>query len=145
MARLAPEWAARLSRADQALRRLGSIRKRCPTLDRYLRDADARDVVERNFQIVVQALIDVSTELIERNRWGRPANAVKAVGEIVQRGLLPRRCRIPLRSMIRLRNVLVHEYATIDSAKVYGALKRGPPVLSAALSQLGRALARISP
>ncbi len=57
---------------------LADYRKRFGALTAYATDPRAHDVVERNVQVAVQALIDLADALVARRRWGRPLTAVVA-------------------------------------------------------------------
>lgn len=131
--------AARLARGEESVSVLQEYARRFTTLDPYQADARARDVVERNVQIAVQALIDLGDDLISLRGWGRPATAPAAFSVLAQRGVLSRSLADSLRRWIRLRNVLVHEYATIDSRRVHQALRTRLRFLRSGLLALARA------
>lgn len=83
------------------------------TLEQYRGDALLRSAIERQFEIVGEAL----------NQLARVAPATAA--------------RIPdLRRIVDFRNVLAHAYAVIDDALVWDAVQKNIPALHDALVQL---------
>lgn len=117
------EWAARLSRAEQALRKLERIRRSHPTARSYREDSDSVDIAERNIQVVVEVVIDLANYLISLKAWPRAASATAAVKILAERRALAPRVATSVVSWVKTRNVIVHEYASIDSAKVHRALR----------------------
>jgi uncharacterized protein YutE (UPF0331/DUF86 family) len=94
------------------------------TYDAYVDDARLRRAVERSLQVSVEIMLDVARRLIALKSLRFPTDnqdafQVLAEGKIVPPELLP-----TLQEMARFRNLLVHEYAKIDDARVYGILKR---------------------
>jgi len=136
---LRADLAARLARGEESLSVLQEYARKFTTLGLYQADGRARDVVERNVQIAVQSIVDLGDDLIARRGWGRPATAPAAIAVLAQRGVLPRPLADSLRRWIHLRNVLVHEYASIDSRRVLQALRNRLRFLRSGLLALARA------
>ena len=76
------------------------------SLEEYLEDAFLRSAVERQLQIIGEALAQLSR---------RDPDTAKSIPE------LPR--------VIAFRNILVHRYADIDSELIWGILKTSLPAL----------------
>ena len=83
-----------------------------------------RKAVERSLQVAVEACLDIGRRLIALEGFHYPENnqdvfRVLAQEEVVSADLLP-----TLLEMTRFRNLIVHDYARIDDARVYGILKK---------------------
>jgi uncharacterized protein YutE (UPF0331/DUF86 family) len=71
----------------------------------------------------IEALVDTAQHLCASEGWGPPADngdAVRLLGAhgVVEQGLAPR-----LRRAVGFRNILVHEYVTVDDAVVLARLE----------------------
>jgi len=136
---LRADLAARLARGEQSISVLGEYARSHSALSTYQSDARARDVVERNVQIAVQSIVDLGDDLIASRGWGRPVSAPAAMDILADRGVLDRPLALSLRRWIRLRNVLVHEYASIDARRVHQAVRLRLRFLRSGLVHLARA------
>lgn len=90
----------------------------------YLDNVRLRRAVERSLQVSVEACLDIGRRIIAQERFRYPednADVFRVLHEenIVSAQLLP-----ALLEMARFRNLIVHNYARIDDARVYGILKR---------------------
>lgn len=132
------ERAAKLARAEAALFVLREYRARFPTHAAYEADPRAQDIVERNVQVVVQCVIDLADALVTEMKWGRPTTAGEAVELLVRHRALPRSLGTSLQRWIRLRNVVVHEYAAIDNTRVHRAVRDRLKELRRGLTRLAR-------
>jgi len=77
-----------------------------------------RKFVERTFHTAIEACLDIGSHLISREGFRYPEDN-KDIFQVLYGDLLPR-----LINMAGFRNVLVHNYADLDNAIVYGALKK---------------------
>ncbi len=83
-----------------------------------------RRAVERTLQIAIEMCLDIGRRLIALEGFRYPEDnqdvfRVLAEERVVSTDLLP-----TLREMARFRNLIVHDYARIDDARVYGILKK---------------------
>jgi len=122
MGSLAPDLLARLVRLEEALRVLGRLASQASTLEAYRQDDALRDRVERNFQVAIEAIIDVANSLIARRRLRVPSQSGEAFDVLAEAGFLDARNALELRRWVGFRNVLVHEYAGVDHEIVFRAL-----------------------
>jgi len=73
---------------------------------------------EHTLQIAIQAAIDVAAHIVSDNALGDPASNHALFHLLAQHGWLPAE-QVPLLSrMVGFRNVIVHEYETVDVALV---------------------------
>lgn len=99
-------------------------RDRVRTFEAYVDNTRLRKAVERSLQVAVEACLDVGRRLIALEGFRYPESnrdVFQVLGEesVVSQELLP-----ALLDMARFRNLIVHDYARIDDAKVYAILKK---------------------
>lgn len=93
------------------------------TFQEYLNDTRLRKAVERSLQVSMEICLDIGRRLIALEGFRYPDDnqsvfAILAEERIVSANLLP-----ALLDMARFRNLVVHDYARIDDAKVYAILR----------------------
>jgi len=93
------------------------------TFQEYLNDTRLRKAVERSLQVSMEICLDIGRRLIALEGFRYPDDnqsvfAILAEERIVSANLLP-----ALLDMTRFRNLVVHDYARIDDAKVYAILR----------------------
>ena len=99
-------------------------RDRVRSFKEYVDNIRLRRAVERSLQVAAEACLDIGRRLIALEGFRYPQDnqdvfRVLAEERVVSQELLP-----ALLDMVRFRNLVVHDYARIDDAKVYGILKR---------------------
>lgn len=99
-----------------------------PLRDRPRSDFDAdpylRDIVERNLEIAAQCCIDICHRIISLERAPKPADyrgSIICMGEL---GVLDAGFARRLAPLAGFRNILVHEYMSINWDEVYESLNR---------------------
>ncbi len=108
----------RWRRAEEALLKLEAIRARGVTESQYTQDSDLRDIVERNFQVAIEAAIDLANELIAARRWRTPSTAREAFAIVAENKAIDARAAASLGGWAGFRNVLVHSYAAVTPSRV---------------------------
>jgi uncharacterized protein YutE (UPF0331/DUF86 family) len=115
--------AMRLRKLDSYLRTLRQMQ--AVPLDEYLSDDNIQTIVERKLQLAIQACMDIASYLIGQlglTAPDEPHNVFAVLGQedVISRGLSNR-----MVSMVRFRNILVHDYLEIDSTIVHRNLTGG--------------------
>ena len=87
------------------------------SLETFCEDWTQQAIAERALQIAVEILIDVSERILAIENAGPAATAGEALASLVHLGVL--KDVQPYREMVKFRNLLVHQYAEIDSRIVY--------------------------
>ena len=82
-----------------------------------------RKAVERSLQVAVEACLDIGRRLIVLEGFRYPDNN-QDVFRVLAEGVVPADLLPTLLEMARFRNLIVHDYARIDDAKVYSILKK---------------------
>ncbi len=103
---------------------LKSERDRVRTFKEYVDNIRLRRAVERSLHVAIEACLDIGRRLIALEGFRYPEDnkdvfQVLREEDVVPEGLLP-----ALLDMARFRNLIVHDYARIDDAKVYAILKK---------------------
>jgi uncharacterized protein YutE (UPF0331/DUF86 family) len=116
------------------------ILERLRTLDDYVRlleqyrDWDARQLTEdrityggvlHHLQLSAQIVLDVSAHLNAELGLGHATDYREAVRSLGKHGVLPADFARRIAALSGFRNVLVHEYLTVDPLKVEKVLKDG--------------------
>lgn len=112
----------RLDELSERLARLEPLRDR-PRQD-FEQDPYLRDIVERNLEISAQSCIDICHRIIALDNARKPANYYEAILIMGELGVLPIDFSKHLAPIAGFRNILVHEYVSVDWDLVYENLRR---------------------
>jgi uncharacterized protein YutE (UPF0331/DUF86 family) len=82
-----------------------------------------RDIVERNLEIAAQCCIDISNRIISLEKAQKPKDYHEAIIRMGELGVLPSDFARGLAPIAGFRNILVHEYLSVDWDEVYKQLK----------------------
>jgi uncharacterized protein YutE (UPF0331/DUF86 family) len=104
-------------------------------LDAYLADEDARSLAERHFQVAAQCLLDMANHIIAEDGLGSPDDAEGLLTCLARAGAIPPELYERTQGLAGFRNILVHDYLTVDHHIVHQLLGRLTD-----LSDLARAL-----
>ncbi len=107
----------RLDRCLQGLRAIGAT-----PLPRFVADEALRDRAERNLQVAIQSVLDVSSHLVAGLGWGDPGSYEEAIVLAGRKLGLDEVFLAEFRKNAGLRNVLAHDYLLVDPARVHAAL-----------------------
>lgn len=112
---------AKLSRLQQYVRYLEELRR----LDfkELISDFKAAGAVERYLQLSIECMIDIGNEIISSLQLQRPEKYRDIPYILANSGIIPREFADIMASMIGLRNLLVHDYASINHRLVYEFLQ----------------------
>lgn len=92
--------------------------------DEYAERTELKDVVERRFETMTQACIDIGRLVLTDLNAPQPESNAEAIRELARRGVLSDGTADLMANACRFRNVLAHEYGrVIDDGMVYDALQ----------------------
>lgn len=111
----------RLERLKSCLLKLDPLKVK--PLPEFLRDGYLQDIVERNLEVAAQACIDIASRIISTEQLEKPVDSYGAILRLGEAGILPLEFAQHLAPLAGFRNVLVHEYVSIDWNEVYKALQ----------------------
>jgi len=83
-----------------------------------------RKAVERSLQVAVEACLDIGRRIIALEGFRYPENNQDVFQVLREEKVVPVDLLPTLREMARFRNLIVHDYARIDDARVYGILEK---------------------
>lgn len=107
----------RIKKVYNCVQRLERYRKL--SLEQYIENRDAQDIVERNFQVAIQACMDMANYIVARKRLPVPENEGNVFTILGEHGVISRELATRIRGMVGFRNVLVHDYLKIDAPTVH--------------------------
>ena len=93
--------------------------------ERFLSDENIHLKAERCLQLAIQALLDVGTHIIADQGLNRPGGYEDVVPELGAAGILPAGLVERLSGIAGLRNILVHDYLTVDHGRMFDDLTTG--------------------
>ena len=97
--------------------------------ERFVGDKKLRRYVERTLQLAIECCLDIGNHIISAKGLREPQDNRDVFRVLAEAGYLPGDLLPACERMAGFRNVLVHEYARIDPAIVFAALKRRVPDL----------------
>lgn len=106
----------KLALMDQHLMRLeGHVRN--ISREQFVQDWAVRAISERAIQVCVEIMIDIAERIIALAGAGPVATATEAIERLVQMNIL--KTVEPYRSMVRMRNLIVHGYDEVNPEMLY--------------------------
>jgi uncharacterized protein YutE (UPF0331/DUF86 family) len=107
----------RLDELSERLARLEPLRDK--PLQEFDQDVYPRDIVERNLEIAAQSCLDVSHRIIAMENARKPTDYYEAILIMGELGVLLADFTRRLAPIAGFRNILVHEYLSVDWKLVY--------------------------
>jgi uncharacterized protein YutE (UPF0331/DUF86 family) len=99
-------------------------RDRVRSFREYVENVRLKKAVERSLQVAVGACLDIGRRLIALEGFRYPEDNKDVFQVLYEEGVVPEDLLPALVEMARFRNLIVHDYARVDDAKVYGILKK---------------------
>jgi uncharacterized protein YutE (UPF0331/DUF86 family) len=111
----------RLNELSERLNRLKALSTK--SRNDFDEDNLLRDIVERNFEIAVQCCIDISHRIIVLEKARKPVDYYETISLMGELGVLPVDFARRLAPIAGFRNILAHEYLSVDWDRVYAHLR----------------------
>lgn len=83
-----------------------------------------QDIIERNFQVLAQAVIDIANRIISLENLEKPRDYHEAILRLGQGGIVPVDFARKLAPLAGFRNILVHDYLDLNWDEVYANLEK---------------------
>lgn len=90
----------------------------------YQENRRLRKAVERSLQVAVEACLDIGRRIISREGFRYPDTNRDVFRVLAEEGVVSNDLLPTLLDMVGFRNLVVHDYARIDDASVYGILRK---------------------
>lgn len=116
--------AERLKRLAEYVDELQEYRRKATSFQVYQENTMLRRAVERTLQIAVESCLDIGRRLIALEGFRFPEDNKDVFQVLAEEGVVPQELLPALLDMARFRNIVVHNYAKLDDARVYGILKK---------------------
>lgn len=113
-----------LAKVDQLEAYLGELAQIMPASFSEYMKIEKRRSCERLLQLSIECAIDICKQFVSGLRLGLPSEENDLFEKLLQRGILSEEMVGTLKTMRGFRNILVHEYATVDNQLVYEVLTR---------------------
>lgn len=91
--------------------------------EEFLDDDMIQDVIEYNLFISINMMIDIATHIVVDNNMGTPETLGEAFDILNKKQYLSDERTKIYRNMVGLRNILSHEYVSIDKKIIFNILK----------------------
>lgn len=111
----------RLDELSERLARLKPLQVK--SRDEFSEDAYLRDIVERNLEVAAQCCIDLSHRIIAIEQAVKPRDYYEAILQMGELGVVPVSFARQLAPIAGFRNILIHEYLTVDWDEVFDHLQ----------------------
>lgn len=98
--------------------------KNC-TLKQIKADYDLRWVIERGLQLAIQNVLDISSHILVDIGANGLEDYTSVIDQMGAKKIIPEAFAKKIRGMAGLRNVLVHDYVSIDTVKLHYHVKNG--------------------
>ncbi|SFD31941.1 type VII toxin-antitoxin system HepT family RNase toxin [Clostridium uliginosum] len=95
--------------------------KKLSTLDKdaFIDDFTKVDSAKYLLQVSIEAMLDISSHLIARNRWGRPKDNKDHFQILFDNGIIFEKDVLIYFNMAKFRNRIVHMYFNISDEMIY--------------------------
>ena len=110
------------------------------SLDQYLADSEKRRAAERLLQLVVESATDAARMLMLGKGYNPGPSHVACFENMRKRHLLSRHLADRLIEYVSLRNVVVHDYLTLNDETVYNQVREAGGVFADFLGQMREAI-----
>jgi uncharacterized protein YutE (UPF0331/DUF86 family) len=112
----------RLDELSERLTRLKPLANR--ERSEFDQDPYLRDIVERNLEVASQCVIDICHRLISLEKGRKPGDYYEAILLMGELNILPSEFARNLAPIAGFRNILVHQYISVNWDIVYRNLKQ---------------------
>lgn len=128
--------------------KISSVKKYLKILERYTNykkeeiesNIDLRGAVERYLYLVIQSTIDLAEAVISYKGLRKPTTLLEAFEILNEEKIIPEKHTKNLIKMVGFRNILSHEYETLDYDIVYDILQNGKKDIEIFLSTIEKKL-----
>ena len=104
--------------------KLKSMSKNINSFEEYLSSQDNIDIAERNIHVAIEACMDIGKIIIANKNLKEPVDNKGIFAILAEAGIINKKSLGFLMPMAGTRNILVHGYDRVDSALIYGIIKK---------------------
>ena len=112
-------------KADVVIRCVQRVRSRMPASQQQLvQDMDIQDIVVLNLERAVQSCVDIASHVIAYSTLPAPATMADSFLLLARSAVISSELAERMRKAVGMRNLLVHEYQTINWDIVWAVLNK---------------------
>ena len=93
------------------------------SMDDFISNFDNQVKAERSFEVITQIMLDVCTHIISVSQTTPPTSYSDCMIKLSTLGILNSDKSKNLSNLVKLRNIIVHQYDAIDNGLLYVSLK----------------------
>ncbi len=112
----------KLAQIDTYLKQIGDFSK--ISLSQYKNDWKTQRIVERTLQILIEVCIDIANHIISDQGMRLPTGYADTFKILMENKVIGKTLCGTLEKMAKFRNVVVHQYETVDPAIVISILHK---------------------
>lgn len=94
-----------------------------PSQDNFLEKRLVRRGIEKNMELIADAIIDVALILISSSGFEKPTDSRESISVLEKHKIIDVELAQKLRTLISFQNLLVHRYGVIDQEKEYQSIR----------------------
>lgn len=94
------------------------------TVDEYSADWKAQRIVERTLQMMIETCADIASHIIADKGFRVPRSYADTFKVLYEENILQSSLFHSVNKMAKFRNIVVHQYDTVDAEIVVGILKK---------------------
>ncbi|MDO8529625.1 MAG: DUF86 domain-containing protein [bacterium] len=88
-----------------------------------LRDIKTLRFFERNFQLIIDTILDINSHIIVEEKLGIPESYSNTFIILGEKGVIPLEFAYKIAEAVKLKNLVVHKYDKVDNKKMIEDLK----------------------
>ena len=94
------------------------------SIDEFINDKRLQLQGERIFEIIAQVILDICTHIVAKSDVNTPTSYSDCINSLNKLGILNEQTTTEVVSLIKMRNLIVHQYGIIDYQLLFDALQR---------------------
>lgn len=109
--------AAKIATVRDAMARVRAVLP--GSIDAFLADRTAREVVTLNLFVAIQSCLDLAAHWLADAGWEMPRTYADVFAALAQHAVIPRELATRLAAAAAFRNLVAHQYGALDGRRVY--------------------------
>lgn len=93
------------------------------SVDEVRKSPILKRLLERSFQLIVEAIIDICRHIVSMKGWRIPYHAVSFLEKCYEHGIISQELLNFLIQAVRIRNIIVHRYLEVNYNELYSKAK----------------------
>ena len=109
-----------MQKLKNCLQKLEPLKQK--SLSQIENDTYLKDIIERNFEVAAQCVLDISNRIISEMEGEKPTDYFTAILILGDLKVIPENFAKQFAPIAGFRNILVHQYLDLDWVKLYNYL-----------------------